>query len=193
MKKFLLLVLLVAFITGCGAAFLQSNVHPHESMEDGYAYVVGKKQQAGDGSYTFTHVSKGARSHNIPSLDRETEFFFATPRTDIDYRINKVKPGPYIFTYSTQGSRQAFNTATLGAVVLEAGKINYIGVFFVEHEVIESHWYSSRSTHRVTPKVTYDPEDKVKEFLKGRYPHMAHDIDSKFVVQPLRGNVRVDK
>ncbi|MCL1985277.1 MAG: hypothetical protein FWG59_02375 [Betaproteobacteria bacterium] len=186
MRKLLLLVLLVTVISGCGGAFLRSNVHPHERMEDNYAYVVGKKQKVDGGYYNFSHVDKGVRwKYTNITLDTETEFVLAAPRSDIDYRINKVKPGQYAFEYSTQGSRQAFNVANFGTVVLEAGKINYIGVFSVEHEVIESHWYSPRETHKVTPKVTYDPEDKVKEFLKGRYPQMAQDIDSKFVVQPL--------
>jgi hypothetical protein len=155
-------------------------------MEDNYAYVVGKKQQADGGYYAFIHASKsGTLDYMNINLDTERTFVLAAPRHDTDYRINKVKPGPYVFAYSTAGSRQTFDVARFGTVVLEVGKINYIGVFSVDHEVIESHWYSSRSTHKVTPKVTYDPENKVKEFLKGRYPQMAQDIDSKFVVQPL--------
>ena len=174
MKKLLLLFMAIVLLSGCASI----GVAPGERVANDYAYVVGQKSRSNGNSFAFSHVSNSGKMYAAP----ETTFILPEPSSDSSYFIQKVRPGQYVFEYSIL-SGGGKSTAKLGTVILEPGKINYIGTLNVDHRMTGS--TLTTESYQLTPKVTYQP-DAVKEILKKKYPQMAQDINDKFVVQPLR-------
>lgn len=174
MKKVLLLALVAIVLSGCAPI----GVAPNEGLVGDYAYVVGQKAGSNGNSFHFTNVAQKPMA-----AEWDMDFYLPNPSSDDSYVVQKVKPGRYIFEYIVQPSGWSRDVVELGSVLLEPGKINYIGTITVEHSQVVG-TYSTRSS-RVAPKVTYQPAI-VKEIIRKQYPGLARDIDDKFVIQNFR-------
>lgn len=175
MKKILLLAIAVMLFSGCAPI----GITPNEGLVQEYAYVVGQKERTNGNSFYFSHVDRKPMM-----AEWDTDFYLPNVDNDDTYFVRKVKPGRYLFEYIVQPTGYSRSVIKLGTVLLEAGKINYIGTINVEHHDVASTWSETRFKVR-PPKATYQPE-AVKEIIRKQYPGLAQDIDDKFVIQTLR-------
>lgn len=178
MKRLLLLLTAAMLLSGCIR-------DPHalssgEMMVANYAYVVGTLPgHTPGGSLRFIHSDYVS---DTILYSRPVDTYF-TLTLDGDDDIIKVRPGTYIVEYSAYQGSIVGGTARIGALIIAPGKINYIGTFSVSRE--RQSYTASGAIYSIAPVVSYQAE-AVKAKLKQNYPQLAQDIDSKFVVQPLR-------
>ena len=145
-----------------------------------YAYVVGTlPNHTPDGNLRFIHSDYISDN---PFQSRPADAYFDLTLNG-DGRIIKVRPGIYVVEYSAYKSTLAWGTARIGSLMIAPDKINYIGSFSVSMERQSS--TASGAIYSVAPLVKYQAE-AVKAKLRQNYPQLAQDLDSKFVLQPLR-------
>ena len=172
MKKLLLLLTATMLLSGCITSV--HDLSSGEMMTPQYAYVAG----VADTSLDFIH-SNYVSDKLFPTAPAEARFNFMTN----DGQIVKVTPGVYVIEYR-DGTATAFGgKVRLGSLMIAAGRINYIGSILLNKE--RKSFTASGATYSIKPEVSYQTE-AVKAKLKQNYPRLAQDIDSKFVVQPLR-------
>lgn len=175
MKRLAILAIVALLFSGCAPV----GIKPNEGLVPDHAYVVGQKVHTNGNSFYFSHIDRK------PMMGEwDTDFYLPNVDNDHTYYVRKVKPGRYIFEYIVQPTGYSRSVTKLGSVLLEAGKINYIGTINVEHHNVTSTWSETRFKLS-PPTVTYQPE-VVKEIIRKQYPGLAPDINSKFVIQQLR-------
>lgn len=178
-KRILMCVIAAAAMTVSGCIPFPNQLPPGERLTSADAYVVGKlSDHPPQGRLEF--VLAGEAAKNPFNRPQGTSFTLNLERDDI---IRKVRPGTYVLIYSAYKGYGAHGDVQLGSVVVQPGKINYIGSFCAA--LTQKGYAASATIYDVKATTDYQPEE-VKEKLKSGYPELAHDIDASFVVQPLR-------
>lgn len=187
MKRALFLLLTIAaVVSGCAAA---SVVSRDEGLNGSFAYVV-----SGIASGQSIHFSLNGNPDPFDSHNS-----FSASRVGY-YTMQKVYPGRYIASAATlSGDRRLSNTSgqPLATVVLEAGKITYVGDIEFKVNSVSGPGYvpagvpgfpkgaGGRQSANVTKDVQNNSE-AVKNAIRKDYPGLARELDALFVYSPAR-------
>jgi hypothetical protein len=181
MKKRFSLLVVAALVSGCVTATRQGIMD--KGIENSYAYVIGK----GGGRQHFDFRSSEEANKYFPSHDRA---FSARPY----YELHKVVPG---FYYATSGGDYRSTLSSPGQplfkVVLEPGKITYIGELYVIISGARSppppgmpDVMAGLSQQVSFGKEVRNDSEAAKSYLLKNYPELAGKLDAAFVYRPAQ-------
>lgn len=187
MKKLLLPIMIAALLSGCA---FKNEVASNEPLTGDYAYVVGTHPEFRD-KISFIRCDY----FNLYSMSMPDDMTFSVMMGN-DYTVFKVQPGRYCIEKSptVNGEKVSFNNPA-GFVVLEAGKLTYIGDIDMDLKYLSSSAsgfdgssLSPRAmTYQVSPILNVkNRSEAAKQAIRKNYPALAGELDAIFVYRPVQ-------
>ncbi|SBW00735.1 exported hypothetical protein [uncultured delta proteobacterium] len=187
MKKLLLPLMIAALLSGCA---FKNEVASNEPPTGEYAYVVGTHPEFRD-RFSFIRCDY----FNLYSMAIPDDMAFAVMMGD-DYTVFKVQPGRYCIEKSptVNDEKVTFNNPA-GFVVLEAGKLTYIGDIDMDLKYLSSPSGGSQGSslpprtaaYQVSPILNVkNRSEAAKQAIRKNYPALAGKLDAIFVYRPVQ-------